>query len=229
MCSAGQGWELSSLVSLLPPRAPHHILSTCMGWRGDWRWEDLERLHAFLLNGGGKSWLSTRLPLNHPSGSAHGVRGTLITARRKSRPSTRPTQGDPTGMKCWLPALLAFSHIPGWERGHLPVPWCGWRLHQSTFAGGRGTTVFFCGDCLEQLLIKVFCLAGLPLSWSFGQEREQADFLLGLLLSVPLGVSGFSSTPFGSFFGPQGSSSVFCLPSELLCVFPCKSKVFSYN
>ena len=120
MCSAGQGWELSSLVSLTPPRAPHHILSTCMGWRGDWRWEDLERRHAFLLNGGGKSWLSTRLPFNHPSGSADGVRGTLITARRKSRPSTWPLQGDPTGMKCWLPALLAFSHIPGWERGAPP-------------------------------------------------------------------------------------------------------------
>ena len=131
----------------------------------------------------------------------------------------------PTGMKYWLPALLAFSHIPGWERGVPPSALVRVEVEapQSTFAGGRGTTAFFCGDCPEQLLIKVFCLAGPPLSWSFGQ-RERAGFLLGLLLSVPLGVSGFSSTPFGFFLGPQGSSSVFCLPSELLCVFPHKSK-----
>ena len=128
-----------------------------------------------------------------------------------------------------LPHPRPSPTYPGGREGHLPVPWCGWRSHQATFADGRGTTVFFCGDCLEQLLNKVFCLAGPPFSWSFGQERERAGFLLGLLLSLPLGVSGFSSTPFGYFFGPQGSSSVFCLPSELLCVFPFKPKVFSYN
>ena len=126
----------------------------------------------------------------------------------------------PTGMKYWLPALLAFSHIPGWERGVPPSALVRVEVEapQSTFAGGRGTTAFFCGDCPEQLLIKVFCLAGPPLSWSFGQRESEQAFCWGFYC-LCLWVFLASPVPhLGSSLGPRVARlSSACL--ESCCVF----------
>ena len=109
------GVKLPRVLTTLP--WPHHLLSTSVGWMEGWRWEDLERLYSFPLNGGGKSWLSTRFPLNHPSGSGDGGKRDAHYCQEKVQASTWPLQGDSTGMKYWIPALLAYSISLGGERG----------------------------------------------------------------------------------------------------------------
>ena len=133
---------------------------------------------ALLLPGGGRcplphwasidTWEGISLLLlgrGGSPGSPHDHRyhaGELITGQPgcKSHLPTQPSLTPPQGW-CWGPSLQ-FR-----EGGSLGSPlglyWCSWQLDSSFFW------------CLEErhYCLNIFCLATLPLSWSFGY-REQA-------------------------------------------------------
>ena len=108
------GVKLPSVLATLP--WPHRLLSTSVGWMEDWRWEHLERLYSFPLNGGGNPDCLPGFLLTTPVVVVMGVKRDAHYCQEKVQASTWPLQGDPTGMKYWIPALLAFSISRGGER-----------------------------------------------------------------------------------------------------------------